>query len=230
MTDGIQIENRTFDEIAVGDRASLARTITAHDIASFAAISGDVNPTHLNPEYAAADGLGDVVAHGMLSAVLLSTVLGTKLPGPGTVYVGQELTFLKPVRIGDTITATLTAKEKQEQGHRVVFDCACINQSGEAVTTGIATVAAPTRKARVVLAELPQLVMQTHDFVRADDARHRPYPARGLRRRPSLQRGCLAGCRRRRRAGDRHAGARGPAWPSCARSPKAPGSTSRASS
>src|SRR5436309_2566383 len=93
------IENRTFDEIAVGDSASVTRTLTKADIELFAVMSGDVNPAHLDEQYARSDIFHHIVAHGMWSGALLSTVLGTKLPGPGTIYLGQNLRFQRPVGI-----------------------------------------------------------------------------------------------------------------------------------
>ena len=109
------IENRTFDEIAVGDSASLSRTVTQQDIELFAIISGDVNPAHMDPAYADADMFHKIIAQGMLEAGLISAVLGTELPGPGTIYLGQDLRFLHPVSIGDRITATLTVTEKHPE-------------------------------------------------------------------------------------------------------------------
>ena len=110
--DQVFIENRTFDEIAVGDSASLTRTLTADDIALFAAMSGDFNPAHLDPSYAETSMFHRIVAHGMWGGALVSAVLGTRLPGAGTIYLGQDLKFHKPVGLGDTITVTVTAKEK----------------------------------------------------------------------------------------------------------------------
>src|SRR5712672_2483523 len=109
------IENRTFDELAVGDSASVSSTVTQQNIELFAVISGDVNPAHLDPAYAETDMFHRVIAHGMLGAGLISTVLGTKLPGAGTIYLGQELRFRHPVDIGDTITATATVTEKRPE-------------------------------------------------------------------------------------------------------------------
>ena len=107
------IENRTFDEIAVGDTASLTRTLTADDIQLFAAVSGDVNPAHLDPVYAETDMFHRVIAHGMWGAGLISAILGTELPGPGAIYLGQSLRFTRPVGVGDTITACVTVAQKR---------------------------------------------------------------------------------------------------------------------
>src|SRR5579884_2055916 len=95
------IENRTFDEIKVGDTASLVRTLSRADIELFAVMSGDVNPAHVDEEYARSDMFHKIVAHGMWGASLISTLLGTKLPGPGTIYLDQTLSFLHPVIILD---------------------------------------------------------------------------------------------------------------------------------
>jgi hypothetical protein len=94
------IENRTFDEIQIGESASLARTLTREDIEHFAVMSGDINPAHVDEEYAKSDMFHKIIAHGMWGASLISTVLGTKLPGPGAIYLGQTLHFLHPVTVG----------------------------------------------------------------------------------------------------------------------------------
>ena len=101
------IVNRTFDEIRVGDSASLVRTLTGQDLRLFAALSGDVNPAHLDENYARHFHSGRLVGHNLWSGALISGVLGTKLPGPGTVYESQDLRFLRPVRVGDTVTAPI---------------------------------------------------------------------------------------------------------------------------
>ncbi|HQT79777.1 MAG TPA: bifunctional enoyl-CoA hydratase/phosphate acetyltransferase [Rhodopila sp.] len=161
------IENRTFDEIAVGDSASLSHTITQQDIDLFAVVSGDVNPAHMDPAYAATDMFHKVIAHGMLGAGLISSVLGTKLPGPGTIYLGQDLKFLRPVGIGDTITAVLTVTEKDAGRKNLVLDCVCTNQAGENVITGTARVRAPTEKVSRPRVELPGVQLSRHERFRA---------------------------------------------------------------
>src|SRR5277367_2008781 len=102
------LENRTFDEIAIGDSASLVRTLSRDDIELFAVASGDVNPAHLDPVFAAGDIFHKIIAHGMWGGALISAVLGTRLPGPGAIYLGQSLRFRRPVGLGDTITVTVT--------------------------------------------------------------------------------------------------------------------------
>jgi phosphate acetyltransferase len=143
------IENRTFDEIAIGDSASLSRTLSKDDIALFAVMSGDVNPA--------------IIGHGMWGGALVSAVLDTRLPGPGTIYLGKDLSFRKPVGLGDTITVMVTAKEKRSEKHIVVFDCRCVNQRGEEVITGTAVTMAPTEKIRRPRATLPEVQLRRHD-------------------------------------------------------------------
>ena len=155
------IENRTFDEIKVGDTASLQRTLGARDIQLFAVMSGDVNPAHLDPEYARSTLFHEVIAHGMWGGSLISTVLGTLYPGPGTVYIDQTLHFSRPVTIGDTITVTVTVKEKFERTRHVVLDCVCTNQEGRTVIRGTAEVLAPAEKVKRRRARLPEV--RLHD-------------------------------------------------------------------
>ena len=132
------IENKTFDEIQVGDTASLQRTLDVRDIQLFAIMSGDVNPAHVDPEYAASSFFHEVIAHGMWGGALISTVLGTLYPGPGTVYIDQTLHFSRPVTLGDTITVSVTVKEKFERTRHVTLECLCVNQEGRTVIRGLA--------------------------------------------------------------------------------------------
>src|SRR5476651_1273088 len=156
------VENRTFDEIAVGDSASLSRTLSQRDIELFAVVSGDVNPAQLDPAYGATDLFHRIIAHGMWGGVLVSAVLGTLLPGPGTIYLGQDFRFQRPVGIGDTVTAKVTAREKRSDQGVILFDCVCTNQKGETVITGTAEVKAPTEKIRRRRAELPEVRLNEH--------------------------------------------------------------------
>src|SRR5436305_7453189 len=137
------IENRTFHEIKVGDTASLVRRLSKEDIELFAVMSGDVNPAHVDEEYARSDMFHKIIAHGMWGASLISTLLGTKLPGPGTIYLSQTLRFHHPVALGDTITVTVTVTATERERHCVTLDCACTNQRGEVVISGSAHVIAP---------------------------------------------------------------------------------------
>ncbi len=146
QSDMDMIENHTFDEIKLGDSASLERTLKAEDIQLFAAMSGDVNPAHVDSEYANNTQFHGIIAHGMWGAALISTVLGTEYPGPGAIYMGQSLRFVRPVHIGDTIQVSVTVTAKDEKNHHVTLDCRCTNQRGEDVITGSALVLAPTEK------------------------------------------------------------------------------------
>lgn len=149
--------NRTFDELAIGDSASLVRLVKPDDIKLFAAVSGDVNPAHLDAQYAAGDIFGHVVIHGMWTGALISTLLGTELPGPGTIYLGQDMRFRKSVAPGDTITASVTVQEKHPDKRIVLLDTRCINQHGEEVLTGTATVIAPTEKLALPRMAVPEV-------------------------------------------------------------------------
>lgn len=151
------MENVTFDELSQGQSARLVRTVTLEDIQAFAAVSGDINPAHLNAEYADASMFHGVIAHGMLGAALISALFGTHFPGPGTIYLGQELKFTKPVRIGDTLTVLVTVAEKDEEKKRVKMDCLVTNQKGEVVLKGEAKLMPPTQKVRVPKVNAPQI-------------------------------------------------------------------------
>ena len=153
------IENKTFDEIKIGDSATLVRTLTREDINLFAVMSGDVNPAHVDEEYAKSDMFHKIIAHGMWGGSLISTLLGTKLPGPGTIYLGQTMIYKKPVALGDTITVSVTAVSKEEEKNRVTFDCKCVNQNNEIVISGTAEVIAPTEKVKRPRVVLPQVRM-----------------------------------------------------------------------
>ena len=154
------IENRTFDEISIGESARLKRTLTQKDIELFAIMSGDVNPAHVDAEYAKDDIFHKIIAQGMWGASLLSTVLGTELPGPGTIYLDQTLKFEHPVAIGDTITVILTVANKNLEKHIIELDCQCINQEGKTVISGLATVIAPTIKVKRKRVELPKVELK----------------------------------------------------------------------
>lgn len=171
------IENRVFDDIRIGDTASVSKTVSQQDIDLFAIVSGDVNPAHLDPDYAAGDMFHHVIAHGMLGAGLISSVLGTRLPGPGTIYLGQDLRFRRPVEIGDTVTATVTVTEKKADKGDLVLDCRCTNQKGQEVITGTAFVRAPTEKVRRPRVELPDVRLSRHASFRAVLDRARQGPA-----------------------------------------------------
>jgi 3-hydroxybutyryl-CoA dehydratase len=118
-------QGHDIEDLAPGMSASFAKTVTEADILMFAAVSGDLNPAHLNEEYAKTTMFGGRIAHGMLTAGLISAVLANKLPGPGTIYLGQTLKFKAPVRAGDTVTATVTVREVFVDKKRVILDAVC---------------------------------------------------------------------------------------------------------
>lgn len=156
------LENRTFDELEVGDTATLERTLTWQDIELFAVMSGDVNPAHVDAEYARSDRFHAIVGHGMWGASLISALLGTRLPGPGTIYLDQTLRFRHPVALGDTISVSVTVASKDPPRSRVTLDCRCLNQRNETVIDGVATVLAPSEKVRRPRFPLPEVSMREH--------------------------------------------------------------------
>ena len=153
------IRNKPYDSITVGDKAALTRTLTRKDIQLFAIMSGDVNPAHVDEEYANSSQFHHIIAHGMWGGALISTVLGTQLPGPGTIYLKQDFTFRRPVSLGDNLTVTVTVVEKREH-HRILLDCACTNQDGEVVIDGQALVKAPTEQIDRPRAVLPAVELK----------------------------------------------------------------------
>ncbi len=157
------LNNITFDELTIGQSAYLKRTLTEEDIALFAVVSGDVNPAHMNPEFAEKSFFHGVIGHGMWSGALISTVLGTMLPGPGTIYLEQDMRFRKPVRVGDTITVRLSVKSKRADKPVVVFECLCQNDKGETVVEGTATVLAPTEHITIERPDLPAVQLYPAD-------------------------------------------------------------------
>jgi acyl dehydratase len=121
------IENRTFDEIQIGESASLSRTLTRKDIELFAIMSGDVNPAHVDEEFARSGMFHEITAQGMCGAALISTVVGTELPGPGTIYLGKSLRFRHPVAPGDVVVVSVKTRDKNEGKHRLHLDCQAVN-------------------------------------------------------------------------------------------------------
>jgi 3-hydroxybutyryl-CoA dehydratase len=135
-----------IEELQEGMTAAFGKTITDADILMFAGVSGDTNPVHLNEEFAAGTAFQGRIAHGMLTASLISTVLGTKLPGPGCVYLSQTLKFLAPVRAGDTVRAEVTLRSLDKERRRCVFDTVC-KVGGKNVLEGEALIMVPRRPA-----------------------------------------------------------------------------------
>lgn len=129
-----------YADIKIGDKASFSKTISEADIYAFAGISGDFNPVHINEEFAKTSLFKTRIAHGFLGASLISTVLGTQLPGPNTIYLSQELKFKAPIKIGDTITAECEILEKTDPKKILKIKTTVRNQTGTAVIDGVATV------------------------------------------------------------------------------------------
>lgn len=130
----------TFSELQVGQKASVQKTFTAADVTAFAGISLDVNPIHMSDKYAEGTVFGKRIVHGILTSGLISAVLANKLPGPGTIYLGQELRFTSPVYLGDDITAEVEIVEIREDKKIIKLNTTCVNQDGKKVITGLATV------------------------------------------------------------------------------------------
>ena len=141
------MEGACLEDLEIGQTAELRRTVTEHDIETFADVTGDENPVHLDEAYAAATQFKGRIAHGMLSAGYISAVLGTQLPGPGAIYVSQTLNFRRPVRIGDEVTAEVKVTAIDPARGRVSFATGCV-VAGKTVVEGEAVVIVPRRSAR----------------------------------------------------------------------------------
>ncbi|NYT64425.1 bifunctional enoyl-CoA hydratase/phosphate acetyltransferase [Alcaligenaceae bacterium] len=155
------LRNHTFDELSVGDSASVERTLTVEDIQFFALQAGDLKPPHIQSERAASNHSQGVIAQGMWGGGLISGVLGTRLPGPGTVYLRQDLRFLKPVNLGDTLHIRVTVSALDPDTKRVTLDCLCVNQEDETVIDGQVDVIAPTERIELDRATLPEVRLET---------------------------------------------------------------------
>ncbi len=155
------IENRTYEQIAIGDSASLTRTFTRRDAEVFAEVTGNINPAHVDPEFARSAMFHKIIANGMWGGALISTVLGTELPGPGAIYLDQSLRFLAPILLGDDITVTVTAVKKEDRHRQVTFECRCTNQHGKTVIEGTAVVIAPKDKVKRPKVVLPKIRLES---------------------------------------------------------------------
>ena len=134
---------KTIQQLQVGDKAVLRKTFIEEDVEEFARVSGDSNPAHMDEDYAKTTQFKTRIVHGMLAGSLFSALLGTDLPGVGTIYTGQTLKFTRPVHFGEEITASVTVKELNEERNRAVFECLAVNPQGEPVIVGEATVMPP---------------------------------------------------------------------------------------
>lgn len=155
------ITNKIYDEIKIGDKASITRTLTKQDIQLFAIVTGDMNPAHLDEAYAKTDIFRRIVGHGMWTGSLFSTLLGMYLPGPGTIYLNQTLKFICPVGLGETIHATIEAIAKDKKQQHITFATICINEKGEKVLEGEAVVIAPKEKICWNAGPIPEVVIKS---------------------------------------------------------------------
>lgn len=135
----------TIKELEIGQEDSFSKTISEGDVSLYAGVTGDMNPAHICEEYAKDTMFKHRIAHGMLGAGLISAVLGTRLPGPGSIYIAQELKFTAPVHLGDTVTATARVKSKDEEKNRVVMETICTTQDGKEVIVGEAVLMPPKK-------------------------------------------------------------------------------------
>ena len=151
-----QLTNFTYDELTLGQKASFSKHVTEQDVVLFAAVSGDVNPVHLDEEFAAGTMFGGRIAHGMLTGAVISAALAMELPGPGTIYLGQTLRFSRPVKIGDRITVHLEVTAKRDDKKIITLACEVTNQDGKVVASGEAQVMASREKLLIDRPELPR--------------------------------------------------------------------------
>ncbi len=137
---------KNITEIKEGEKAEIAKTVSEADVYSYAGITGDLNPAHINEEYAKKTFFKTRIAHGMLLGGFISAVIGTRLPGPGTIYISQELNFKAPVQFGDTVTAQVEVAQINHEKKRVILATKCINQNGTLLVDGKAVVSPPKKK------------------------------------------------------------------------------------
>lgn len=151
-----QLTGLTYDDISLGQTASFSKQVEETDIQMFSAVSGDVNPVHLDEEFAAGTMFKERIAHGMLTGAVISAALAMELPGPGCIYLGQTLRFTRPVKIGDHITAHLEVTAKRDDKKIITLACEVSNQDGKVVASGEAQVLASRKKLLIDRPELPR--------------------------------------------------------------------------
>lgn len=166
MENKASVGSKPYEEINIGDSASVTRTLTQKDIQLFAIVTGDMNPAHLDENYAKTDIFQQIVGHGMWTGSMFSTLLGMQLPGLGTIYLSQTLKFLRPVHIGDTITASVRVTQKDDKHKHVTLETLCANEKGEHVLEGVAIVIPPPKKISWNVSPLPEVIIKTdgHDY------------------------------------------------------------------
>jgi len=153
-----QVSNVPYDALEIGQKASISKTVEERDVQLFAAVSGDNNPVHLDAAFAAETLFKERIAHGMFSGALISAAIACELPGPGTIYLGQQLRFTRPVKLGDTLTVELEVLEKLPKG-RVRLATRVFNQNAEQVVDGEAEVLAPRAAQTVSMPAMPQVTI-----------------------------------------------------------------------
>ncbi|AYF87862.1 MaoC family dehydratase [Pseudomonas sp. JS3066] len=153
-----QVTNFTYDALEVGQKATFSTTVEERHIQLFAAVSGDRNPVHLDAEYAAGTMFKERIAHGMFTGALISAAIACEMPGPGSIYLGQQLKFTRPVKLGDTLTVELEILEKLPK-NRVRIATRVFNQNSDQVVDGEAEVLAPKQQLSVELPELPPITI-----------------------------------------------------------------------
>ncbi|AMO57551.1 3-hydroxybutyryl-CoA dehydratase [Endozoicomonas montiporae] len=155
-----QLENIPFEELTVGQTDSLTRTLTEEDLLLFAKVSGDTNPVHLDKDYAATTQFEGRIAHGMWTSSLISCALATKLPGPGGIYLSQEVKFMRPVKVGDTVTVKLEVLDINERRKRATVSTNVVNQDGKTVVKGKAEIMPAVEKVVVDEYPLPEVELK----------------------------------------------------------------------
>jgi acyl dehydratase len=155
-----ELSNYIYEDITIGQTASYSKLIEEQDILLFAAVSGDVNPVHLDAAFAANTPFKERIAHGMLTGAVISAALAMELPGPGTVYVGQNLRFRQPLKIGDTVTVRLEVTDKKDKLKLVTLDCKAYNQHEKMVASGSAEVIAPSEKLKLQRPDVPRFSIE----------------------------------------------------------------------
>lgn len=152
-----ELRNIPYSQIQIGQQAQFEKTISQQDLVLFASVSGDHNPLHLDPEFAATTQFGEPIAHGMLTGAIISAALAQILPGPGAIFVSQTLKFLRPVKPGDSVTVTLSVNAKDDKRKRLTLDCKVANQQGKNVCSGEAVVIASDEEIVIEAAALPSI-------------------------------------------------------------------------
>ena len=155
-----QLENIPFEELTVGQADSLTRTLTEEDLLLFAKVSGDTNPVHLDKAFAATTQFEGRIAHGMWTSSLISCALATKLPGPGGIYLSQEVKFMRPVKVGDTVTVKLEVLDINERRKRATVSTNVVNQDGKTVVKGKAEIMPAVEKVVVDEYPLPEVELK----------------------------------------------------------------------